>query len=207
MKLIIDIRDEKYRHITEMPNVYGSEICEVIRNGIPLPKGHGDLISREALKKAIYNDLRLGDEENGSDAEYMAGLQDCYNLIDNIRTDADPTPKVHGDLISREALKRKLQYIYSCDYIDSKSKEGIASDIIDEIDNVPTVDAYPFEQVQELVKLNQQFAQEIENLKRPQDEWIDYDNTFYQCPDCGYLLEKCCPKCQNKVVLPKGSEE
>lgn len=35
MKLIIDIREEKYRHITEMPNVYGSEICEVIRNGTP----------------------------------------------------------------------------------------------------------------------------------------------------------------------------
>lgn len=43
-----------------------------------------------------------------------------------------------NDLISREALKRKLQYVYSCDYIDSKSKEGIASDIIDEIDNAPT---------------------------------------------------------------------
>lgn len=40
------------------------------------------------------------------------------------------------------------------------------------IDNAPTVEAYPFEQVQELVKLNQQFAQEIENLKRPQGEWI-----------------------------------
>lgn len=45
-----------------------------------------DLISRETLKKAIMNDLGLGDEENGSDAEYMAGLQDCYNLIDNAPT-------------------------------------------------------------------------------------------------------------------------
>lgn len=40
------------------------------------------------------------------------------------------------------------------------------------VDNAPTVDAYPFEQVQELVKLNQQFAQEIETLKRPHGEWI-----------------------------------
>lgn len=46
----------------------------------------GDLISREALKKAIMNDLGLGDEENGSDAEYMSGLQDCYELIDNTPT-------------------------------------------------------------------------------------------------------------------------
>ena len=43
--------------------------------------------------------------------------------------------------------------------------------------------------------------------KRQQGEWIDYDNTFYKCPDCGYLLEKCCPQCQNKVILPKGGAE
>ena len=43
--------------------------------------------------------------------------------------------------------------------------------------------------------------------ERPQGEWEDYDNTFYKCPDCGYLLEKCCPQCQNKVILPKGGAE
>lgn len=43
--------------------------------------------------------------------------------------------------------------------------------------------------------------------ERPQGEWIDYDNTFYKCPECGYLLEKCCPVCQTKVILPKGGEE
>lgn len=42
--------------------------------------------------------------------------------------------------------------------------------------------------------------------ERPQGEWIDYDNTFYKCPECGYLLEKCCPQCQNKVILPLGGE-
>lgn len=43
-------------------------------------------------------------------------------------------------LIDADTLIKKLQYVYSCDYIDSKSKEGIASDIIDEIDNAPTVE-------------------------------------------------------------------
>lgn len=37
--------------------------------------------------------------------------------------------------------------------------------------------------------------------------WIDYDNTFYKCPECGYLLPKDCPNCQNKVILPIGGEE
>ena len=44
-----------------------------------------------------------------------------------------------GDLISREALKKSLNFVYDCAYIDSKSKEGIVSDIIDEIDNAPIV--------------------------------------------------------------------
>ena len=47
---------------------------------------------------------------------------------------------MNNDLISREDLKRKLQYVYSCEYIGSKSKEGIVSDIIDEIDNAPAVE-------------------------------------------------------------------
>lgn len=47
---------------------------------------NNDLISRSELKKAIMNDLGLGDEENGSIAEYMEGLQDCYKLIDNAPT-------------------------------------------------------------------------------------------------------------------------
>ena len=36
----------------------------------------------------------------------------------------------------------------------------------------------------------------------PKDEWEDYSIDFYKCPECGYLLEKCCPNCGNIVVLP-----
>ena len=39
---------------------------------------------------------------------------------------------------------------------------------------------------------------------RPQGEWEDYSVDFYKCPECGYLLEKDCPCCQTKVILPKG---
>ena len=48
---------------------------------------------------------------------------------------------MNNDLISREDLKRKLQYVYSCEYIGSKSKEGIVSDIIDNIDNALAVES------------------------------------------------------------------
>lgn len=43
-------------------------------------------------------------------------------------------------LIDADALKKALNYVYYCEYIENKSKEGIASDIIEEIDNAPTVD-------------------------------------------------------------------
>lgn len=61
-----------------------------------------------------------------------------------------------GDLISRSELLKLVP------------PEEIVARMA--IMNAPTVEAYPFEQVHELVKLNQQFAREIENLKRPTGE-------------------------------------
>lgn len=89
----------------------------------------------------------------------------------------------------------------------------------EEIDNAPTIEAYPFEQVQELVKLNQQFAQDIENLKRPQGEWIvEKDNifeNFRKCSICNeeaewldggsQFLSNFCPNCG--AEMQKGGEK
>lgn len=66
-------------------------------------------------------------------------------------------------LIDANALKKSLNYIYDCAYIDSKSKEGIASDIIATIDNAPTVEP-TFGLFKEML------CAECE--KRPQGEWI-----------------------------------
>ena len=46
-----------------------------------------------------------------------------------------------------------------------------------------------------------------EMTERPTGKWEDYSVSFYKCPECGYLLEKDCPRCQTKVILPKGGEE
>lgn len=43
--------------------------------------------------------------------------------------------------------------------------------------------------------------------ERPQGEWENYSADFYKCPECGYLLNKLCPQCYNKVILPKGGRE
>lgn len=48
----------------------------------------------------------------------------------------------------------------------------------------------------------QVLAYECGKNERPTGEWEDYSTTFYRCPECGYLLEKDCPQCRNKIVLP-----
>ena len=74
-----------------------------------------------------------------------------------------------GDL---DALKKAIDTIKKTGYdINEEPVEFVElSDLIKAIDNTPTVEAYPFEQVHELIKLNQQFAWGIENLKRPTSE-------------------------------------
>lgn len=65
------------------------------------------------------------------------------------------------------------------------------------IDNAPTVEQKYYERV--IAQINPVIDE------RPQGEWIDHSATFWECPDCGYLLEKCCPNCQKEVVLPNSA--
>lgn len=78
---------------------------------------------------------------------------------------------MNNDLISREALKKELNFVYSCAYIESKSKEGIASDIIDVIDNAPTVPQVTVFAENASKEEIEDFKQELENvLTRAQGE-------------------------------------
>ena len=79
-------------------------------------------------------------------------------------------------LIDADALRKQLE-----EHVDTGTDEfdkgydlGVQT-AIELLDDAPTVEVYTFEQVHELVKLNQQFAQEIENLKRPTSHvrWTD----------------------------------
>ena len=92
-----------------------------------------------------------------------------------------------GDCISRSDLRKEVvgMMINKADDLEEVEFEinATLASVCEAIDNAPPVEP------------------------RPKGEWIDYDNTFYKCPDCGYLLEKCCPQCQNKVILPKGGAE
>ena len=60
MQIVIEIDDNLYTRLFDNGVEYASDMrraCVAIRNGTPLPKGHGDLIDRDKLLKEPPIDL------------------------------------------------------------------------------------------------------------------------------------------------------
>lgn len=61
MKLIIDIDENLCSYILKKDSVYfpddGGELFEAVKNGTPLPKGHGDLIDRDVAREAMMFEM------------------------------------------------------------------------------------------------------------------------------------------------------
>ena len=134
--------------------------------------------------------------------EAIANLNHIYGIVSSdIQRSLDLAIKAleerpQGDLISRSEAEK-----LGATCLARRNENGQLEAIIS-LDNAPTVNIPNYGG-----KVVPDTLQGWRYEKRQQGEWIDYDNTFYKCPDCGYLLEKCCPQCQNKVILPKGGAE
>ena len=67
MQIVIDIPDRIYKMINAkywLGSIDTDVINKAIKNGTPLPKGHGRLIDADALEKSmIEREERLGDEQ------------------------------------------------------------------------------------------------------------------------------------------------
>lgn len=112
---------------------------------------NNDLISRDDLinaKPEFRNEKVVRDTKyrTAKDRIYAKAWNACnsywLNTIKNASTVKEQqTEEAKEDmrLIDADKLKKSLNYIYDCAYIESRSKEGIASDIIDKIDQAPTV--------------------------------------------------------------------
>ncbi len=154
--------------------------------------------------------------------ELLKNKSKLDNIAESIIANGTPI-STEGDLISRtKLLISVLAMIGHNNEIVTQDKvlgwvQGV-DNCRELIENAPTVEPFEPDYVgAERLKARQRGYEEgyhngmeigkTLNPKIKQGEWIDYDNTFYKCPDCGYLLEKCCPQCQNKVILPKGGEE
>ncbi len=88
MQIVIDIPEDVIECAKSSPNYYPTyhfkEIWRAIVNGIPLPKGHGDLIDRRELKKEVYTTT----EWNGDVHRiiYEASIDDAKPIIEADRT-------------------------------------------------------------------------------------------------------------------------
>ena len=85
MQIVIDLSDEEYEKNKKNRCDYHT-LCMAIKNGIPLPKNHGDLIDRRDLKKEVYTTT----EWNGDIHRiiYEASIDDAPTIIEADRSDS-----------------------------------------------------------------------------------------------------------------------
>ena len=89
MQIIIDI-DEKYYNNIE-PFLNGETIkgginlfktLEIIKNGTPLPKGHGRLGDLDALETEMVNGIHAGNYEEGyEEYGHINNMDDCVECV------------------------------------------------------------------------------------------------------------------------------
>lgn len=95
---------------------------------------------------------------------------------------------IDADALIEVMEERKKIWLSKCEY----------NDAIREVKEAPTVEAYIFEQVQDLVALNKKLSEE-----RPHGEWIECEDKRYcECSNCWVLVTKkeaedfgYCPNC------------
>jgi len=74
MKIVIDIPEEWFCRLqNEWGWALAENVREAIKNGTPLPKGHGPLIDADALKNVIG--------KFGLYWEYGQGVSDCWDAL------------------------------------------------------------------------------------------------------------------------------
>ena len=80
MKLIIDIPEEIY--IEKKEDYIGDTLDKAIANGIPLPRGHGDLIDRSKLLVELECGIRAGNYEEGYEKyPHINDMDDCFDTV------------------------------------------------------------------------------------------------------------------------------
>ena len=90
MQIIIEIDDEDYNRLKEIPYVFDSlvsRLYESVKNGTPIPKEHGDLIYRDDAIKAIYRNYvggKVAVENSCITDMYANAISDAVDSVDDV---------------------------------------------------------------------------------------------------------------------------
>lgn len=173
---------------------------------------NNDLISRYALRKSVTDEFeRLKDVLYKYGEYYSATNQNFKTVLDLI----DNAPTVEERISYVQQAVNTIMHDSTGDSDVDKAFRNAARLIQNAIDG----ETPEFEHIErepekakesEIIKAyTKGFDTGVETVKneKPQGEWIDYSVNFYKCPECGYLLNKDCPCCQSRVILPKGGAE
>lgn len=88
MQIVIEIDAERYKWIVDNPQTYTDEIHDAIRNGTPLPKGHGSLIYAEKIDFSPLP-LKVGDSIDFDDLKKLINDEPIIIEADKEADDAD----------------------------------------------------------------------------------------------------------------------
>ena len=83
MKVVIDIPNWLYNAIMEHKEpVYSQSLGEAVRDGTPLPKGHGRLGDLDALEKERIGGINAGNFEEGyENYSNINNVDDCVECV------------------------------------------------------------------------------------------------------------------------------
>lgn len=74
MQVVIDINENLYKAIKDNEfNIYGGRVYKMIRNGVPLSKGHGRILDEKDILDTENNDGGWYDLTDMT--EYIAGVK------------------------------------------------------------------------------------------------------------------------------------
>ena len=92
MQIVIEIDEEDYNRLKEIPYVFDSLVSRLynaVKNGTPLPKNHGDLIDRQIAINAFENCIHeLGiDDEPYNYGEMALCKTNAPTIIEEVKAD------------------------------------------------------------------------------------------------------------------------
>lgn len=121
MQIVIDINDLTYESIMRHPNTLKNVGAEFIRNGTPLPKGHGDLKDVNEIFEMFDDAIETAKREEHeyanafeSGGEWCSEYESVKNMIESIKPiiEADTEYEVwngyHGQITAPKGTFEKI---------------------------------------------------------------------------------------------------